>query len=86
MIAVKGLKNEIKDAVTNNIKHNGSVWRQVLINVVQDSGGTVTLQQVYNRMEAKKPTENPFWKEQIRKIIQQSPFERVDNATYKLIA
>lgn len=86
LIEVKDLSPEIKNILDNNIKRTGSVWREVLISVVKDSGGTVTLDQVYKHLENKKPTSNPFWKEQVRKLIQQTPFQRVDKATYKLVA
>lgn len=83
---IKALSQEIKDALNTKIKRNGSVWREVLIDVVKHSGGTVTLEEVYKNIEGKRPTENPFWKEKIRQIIQQSPFKRIDNATYQLVA
>lgn len=78
------LTDEVKDIVTNQINNGGSVWRQALIKVVADHGGTVTLNQVYENMQRKRPTQNPFWKQQVRKLIQQAPFERVGHATYKL--
>lgn len=82
---VKALKSDIRDILNHQVKRNGSVWKEVLIKVVRDNGGTVTLNQVYKNMEGKRPTENPFWKEQVRKLIQQNPFQRVDDATYQLI-
>ena len=81
---VNALDKQLKEMLNHQIKRKGSIWRQVLINVVNDAGGTVTLDQVYKKMEGKRPTENPFWKDQIRKLIQQAPFKRVDNATYQL--
>lgn len=79
----------LKDSVQEILKHGGKrkgVWKEVLVNVVDDLGGKATLEQIYTNMEGKRPTENPFWKEQIRKIIQQAPFERIDDGTYKLVA
>jgi site-specific DNA-methyltransferase (adenine-specific) len=82
---VQDLNSNIKEMATNRIKRTGSVWRSVLIEVVKDFGGEITLEQVYNKMGDKRPTENQFWKEQIRKIIQQNPFERVGESRYRLV-
>lgn len=82
---VNNLTNAVKDILTKQVRRNGSVWREVLVQVVRDSGGTVTLDQVYKNMQGKRPTENPFWKEQVRKLIQTSPFQKVGDATYQLI-
>lgn len=82
---INNLKENVKELVNKQVKRTGSVWREVLVNVVKDSGGVITLNDVYDRMERKRPTDNPFWKDQIRKIIQQKPFQRVGEATYQLI-
>ncbi len=82
---MQSLDKEIRNILNNQVKRSGSVWREALVKVVQDSGGTATLNDVYTRMQKKRPTENPFWKEKIRQIIQESPFKKVDTATYQLM-
>lgn len=83
---MNSLNKEFRKLASEKANHSGNVWRDVLVKVVQDSGGQATLTEVYKRMETKRPTENQFWKEKIRQIIQQAPFKRVDNATYQLTA
>jgi len=82
LVDVKNLREEVREILN---KGNGSVWRQALIKVMRDSGGKATLDQIYKNMQGKRPTENPFWKEQVRKLIRQSPFQKVDDSTYQLI-
>lgn len=81
---INALGSEIKEIVTRRIKRNGSVWKEVVMTIVRDLGGKATLDQVYSKMEGKRPTANPFWKEQARKVLQQSPFIRVSESTYQL--
>jgi adenine-specific DNA-methyltransferase len=84
LIDIKSMLPEIKEALTKTINKNGSIWRQVLVDVVKDIGGTATLEQIYKKIEGKRPTKNPYWKEKVRQIIRQSPFESVDTGKYKL--
>lgn len=79
------LKNSVKEVLNNQIKRKSSVWKEVLIDVLKDSGGTAPLNEIYKKLEGKRPTINPFWKEQVRKVIQQEPFKRVAEGTYQLL-
>jgi predicted RNA methylase len=81
---VNTLKEEYRQLVTNGVKRTGSIWREALTKVAKDAGGTITLEQAYKELSGKRPTPNPFWKEQIRKVIQQAPFVRIDEAKYQL--
>lgn len=83
---VKSLKNTIQEILKQGIGKRKSVWKEVVINVMDELGGKATLEQIYVNVQGKRPTENPFWKEKIRQTIQRGPFEKIDNATYKLVA
>lgn len=80
---INGLNAEARESVSKKVSR--SVWKDLVIENVKAAGGTVSLQELYERVQGKRPTENPFWKDQIRKVIQQSPFVRVGEAKYQLI-
>ena len=82
---VDSMDSIIKEAVNGQIKRKGSIWREVLVSVLKDSGGKASLDQIYQKLEGKRPTPNPFWKEQVRKVVQQAPFVRVEDSTYQLL-
>lgn len=84
LIDIDALKTDIQEILNHKVKKNGSVWREVTIKAMKDAGGHATLTQLYSHIEGKRPTENPFWKDQVRKLVQQFPFERIGEAEYKL--
>lgn len=81
---INALKEEIKEIVSTS--KSGSVWKTAVIHVVKENGGTATLSDIYKAIEGKRPTSNPFWKEQVRKVVQSGSFERTEESTYKLVA
>lgn len=48
----------------------GSVWRHAVHEALCGLGGSATTAQIYRAIEPKRPTGNPWWKEQIRKVLQ----------------
>lgn len=48
----------------------GSVWRSVVADAVAAFGGKAKLDQIYQYVEPKRPTGNPWWREQVRKVLQ----------------
>lgn len=81
---INNLNKSVKDFISTQVKRSGSIWKEMVVKIAKDSGGKITLEQLYKTIEAKRPTENPFWKEQVRKVVQQHPFQRIEKATYQL--
>jgi site-specific DNA-methyltransferase (adenine-specific) len=47
----------------------GAVWPRVIRLAVERLGGEADLQEIYREIEGSRPTNTPFWREQIRKVI-----------------
>lgn len=47
----------------------GAVWPRVIRLAVERLGGEADLQEIYREIEGNRPTNTPFWREQIRKVI-----------------
>jgi site-specific DNA-methyltransferase (adenine-specific) len=61
-----------------------SLWRNSVIEAIKRAGGTATLYQLYQHIADYRPTQNPFWKEKVRQVVQQKPFVRTGPSTYQL--
>lgn len=61
----------------------GSVWRQVVDAALQELAGEASLEAIYAVIEPKRPTGNPYWREQVRKVLQQG-YLRTDRGRYAL--
>lgn len=48
---------------------DGPVWPRVIRLAVERLGGEADLQEIYREIEGNRPTNTPFWREQIRKAI-----------------
>lgn len=81
---VNRLKDNVREIVATRTKRNGSVWREAVISIMQDIGGKATLDDLYNMMEKKRPTENSYWREKVRQVVQAAPFKRIETGTYIL--
>lgn len=62
-----------------------SVWKSLVFDAMSHLGGKAKLKQIYDFVSNKRPTENPFWKEQIRKVAQKH-LVRVGRGEYEMIA
>lgn len=60
-----------------------SVWKDLVVDAVKSLGGRAKLKQIYDFVSPKRPTENPFWREQIRKVAQKA-LTRVGHGEYAL--
>ena len=47
----------------------GPLWPRVIRLAVERLGGEADLQEIYREIEGSRPTNTPFWREQIRKVI-----------------
>lgn len=62
----------------------GSVWVAVVDQVLTTLGGEAALDQIYAAMERKRPTENRFWREKVRQILQETPrFQSVSKGRWR---
>ena len=46
------------------------VWRHLVTTVLKELGGSASTAAIYAAVEARRPTSNPWWREQIRKTLQ----------------
>lgn len=65
-----------------------STWRDVIIAIMENCGTTMTLEELYQKIDGHKKTQNnPHWKEKIRQTLQLNKmFENVDRGTWRLVA
>jgi hypothetical protein len=62
-----------------------SAWRNVIDAALSALGGQGSLAEIYRWVEGRRPTENPFWKEQIRKVLRNnSVYAKVTEGVYRL--
>lgn len=62
-----------------------SVWVLVVQAAFHELGGTASLHSLYDYIERKRPTPNPFWREKIRQVVAQHPhkFQRIRPGLYQ---
>lgn len=65
--AVQLLENRYRKMLSHS---NGSVWEAVTRLAMLRLGGTAKLGQIYDEIQGKRPTTNPFWKEKVRQTLQ----------------
>jgi adenine-specific DNA-methyltransferase len=85
---VAAVKNGLRRAYQRMFIGNGtrpSVWRDVILDALAELGGRGTIDEICQKIEGKRPTENPFWRPQIRKVVGKI-CRRVGPATYALEA
>lgn len=76
------------DALTKDMKSlfvgnesRATCWRDAVARALDACGGTATLPQIYRCLEGNRPTTNPWWREQVRKIAARH-FHRVSPGCY----
>lgn len=57
--------------VQETLRTHSRTWRQVLMDAMDRLGGRATLSQIYSAVAPNRPSANPAWKEQIRKVARQ---------------
>lgn len=62
-----------------------SVWLAVVQTALDELGGKASLQSLYQLIQRKRPTPNPFWREKIRQVVAQHPaqFQRIRPGYYQ---
>ena len=62
------------------------VWFPVVRQILATVGGSVDLEQIYQAIQALRPTSNPHWRAKVRQVLQRHPraFERTAPGQYQL--
>lgn len=71
--------------VAETLKGRPDGWKAIVGQALQALGGRGSLEAIYEKVQPRRPTGNPFWKEQVRKVLR-SHFEWVGDAQYALAA
>jgi site-specific DNA-methyltransferase (adenine-specific) len=83
-MSMREFSAEVQDVLSSGVTGSRSVWRNAIVNALNKLGGQATLTQIYSTMRDNRPTNNEFWKEKIRQILQQKHFVRIEEGCYAL--
>jgi len=84
LAALESVKRKYKTLFVGN-ESRASLWGELVEQALITLGGSATLEEIYAEVEGKRPTDNPWWRPQIRKIARKN-YRRVAKATYELEA
>ncbi|MBM3105794.1 class I SAM-dependent methyltransferase [Pseudomonas sp. V1] len=65
---LQSLPRDVQEAM----KQGPATWRSVVADALDMFGGEADLRQIYDYVADRRPTANPNWKEQVRKVCQQT--------------
>lgn len=65
---LQGLPNDVQEAMSQG----PATWREVVGQALDLFEGEAHLSQIYEYVVDRRPTANPNWKEQVRKVCQQT--------------
>lgn len=80
--AVNQLAAQYRTLFVGN-ESRASLWGELVEKALIRLGGEADLQSIYSEVEGTRPTRNPFWREQIRKVLQ-AHYRRTAPARYAL--
>lgn len=82
--ALESLRKDFRQMfVGNGTRSSANLWRDCVELALTVAGGRASLSEIYDIMETNRPTDNGFWREQIRKVAGKW-FTRVDRGVYEL--
>lgn len=82
---IREMNADAQESLATKFHGPRSVWRAVIVDALTKAGGRAPLQMIYKEIEGRRPTVNPFWKEQIRKVLKQDKtFLKISDAEYAL--
>ncbi len=82
--SVRELERPVQESVSGARDPRGA-WHKAVVEVLRSLGGEASLGEIYDRMSARRPSENPWWKEKVRQVVQRAPyFVRVSQGRYAL--
>lgn len=61
---------ELRRSVRDHLERSSGTWRAAVEAVMRELGGEADLEEIYHRMHGRQPTENRWWKEKIRQVLQ----------------
>lgn len=73
------------ERVREMLKLDPRTWVEVVRDALDRLGGRGSLQDIYRQVEPKRPSQNPKWQEQVRKVLR-THFTPVARAEYALAA
>jgi hypothetical protein len=56
--------------VQDQLREGPATWEQLVVNAIRENGGEASLPAIYEYVCSRRPTANPNWKAQVRKICQ----------------
>lgn len=77
---VLGMDQELQQA----LRDLGRSWQAVAEIALRRAGGEADLQTIYATVAPIRPTGNPYWRQQVRKVLRQPRFRRTGPARYAL--
>ena len=84
---IRATNPKTQEELASKINGPRSVWREVIVGAITAAGGKAPLNRIYREIEGRRPTPNPFWKEQIRKVLQKDKtFFKISAHEYALNA
>ena len=78
------LRKEAQDLLRDG-RPRRSVWRALVEETLQQFGGSASLQEMYDHIEPKRPTESAFWREKVRQTLQRH-FHSLGGGVWSLTA
>jgi len=57
-------------AIQEALVQGPATWTEVVLQSLHEHGGEATLRQIYEFVASRRPSANPHWKEQVRKVCQ----------------
>lgn len=74
---------ELPRAVRDDIDEGPATWPMVVRSAIDEHGGEASLTQIYQYVVDRRPTRNPAWREQVRKVCQ-THARRVSRGRYAI--
>jgi site-specific DNA-methyltransferase (adenine-specific) len=65
MASIRAIPNRYAEEMA---KPTGGIWFGVLFMALEEMGGESSMKGIYDAVEGRQPTPNPFWREQLRKV------------------
>lgn len=65
---IEGMTQQVRD----RLNRSPGTWADVVSWAIDTEGGQASLERIYAAVEPKRPTGNPAWREQIRKVVRTS--------------
>lgn len=78
------LAGATREGVREGLERGTGSWRDAVSSVLRGLGGRAHLTAIYERMLARRPTENQHWREKVRQVLQNGPFRNVARGEWEI--